>query len=508
MWRFGLRFVLTLPVFVLLEAIPMEAVCGLESLTAVQPGRSRRASSSDTGDWRNGNGDARPIPPGETLTLADLEGPGIIKHIWFTIAAEDPSFPASLVFRIYYDDLKTPGVESPLGDFFGVGHGLLKAYQCDPYEISSEGRAYNCFWRMPFRKKARLAVTNESDRPVNAFFYYIDWEAIPALPKNTAYFHAQYRQEKPCLSGRNYLICETKGRGHYVGTVLSVHHAEEGWFGEGDDFIYIDGEEEPSLKGTGTEDYFCDAWGFREFQHMRHGVTAWEWGPDGRGTAYRWHTDDPIRFNRSIRVEIEHKGSRHDPDGKMYTGFEERADDFASVAFWYQEGEPTRFADLPLLSERIKKTFTIEVENLLDDISSASGELTAQEGGQWSGGKQVLFKGECVGATLSIPFQVETDLKKTAVRVWLTKSWDYGTYEIKLDSVEKPVTCNLYSSSVDKLLQRIGVFDLSAGKHRLEMTCIGADPESKLRGTDRTGHFVGIDAIELSEIPSGAPAKQ
>src|SRR3990172_11320347 len=137
----------------------------LDDLTQTRQEVSHRASSSGE-PWQESNGDFRPIEPGETLLLGELKGPGEIRHIWFTVAADDEYYPSSMVFRIYYDDAREPGVESPLGDFFGVGHGLRKAYQSLPVEISSEGRAYNCFFPIPFAKNARLEMTNESDKRV------------------------------------------------------------------------------------------------------------------------------------------------------------------------------------------------------------------------------------------------------------------------------------------------------------------------------------------------------
>jgi hypothetical protein len=490
--------------FLCSATFPSISFAGLEDLTQLAPGRSHRSSTSEVPNWQDGNADARPIEPGDTLVLADLEGPGIVNHLWFTINAVDGQYPASLVLRVYYDDREQPGVEAPLGDFFGIGHGLVKAYQCAVYEISSDGRAYNSFWKMPFARRFRMTVTNESDRRVNSFYSYVDWLRVPALPKDTAYFHAQYRQEKPCVSGKNYLLLETEGRGHYVGTVLSVHHAEEGWFGEGDDFFFIDGEQEPSLKGTGSEDYFCDAWGFREFQQMRHGVTQWEWGADGRGTAYRWHTDDPIHFEKSLRVEIEHKGSRHDPQtGKAFTGFAERADDFASVAFWYQTGEPTRFADWPPLSERIKPVTTLEAEASEGSIEFASGALQMQEGNHWSGNRHVFYLAQKPGDWLKVPFQVEKDWKEASLRLKMTTSWDYGIYEVSLDDSTETQTLNLYSQEVLSKEVRLGVLDLSAGEHVLGFKCVGADPKSKLLKSENPGYYMGLDAILLSEVPRG-----
>lgn len=263
---------------------------GLETLRSFE---AQRASSSDP-NWRDGNADNRPIPPGETLTLAELEGPGRISHIWFTIAHDVPYYSRLLTLRIYWDGEEHPSVECPIGDFFAMGHGVDLPFESLPVTVSSDGRARNCYWPMPFRESARVTVTNESSVPCGAIFYYIDWQALESLPEDTAYFHAMYRQEFPCVMGRNFLIADIEGRGHYVGTVQSVYHVSPGWYGEGDDFFFIDGEEEPRLRGTGTEDYFCDAWGFRQFSGPFYGVPLWEGYDTGdRSTAYRWHIADP-----------------------------------------------------------------------------------------------------------------------------------------------------------------------------------------------------------------------
>ena len=170
---------------------------------------------------------------------------------------------------------------------------------------------------MPFRKSARITVTNESDKRCDAFYYYLDWQKYKSLPKDTAYFHAMYRQEYPCVMGRNYLIADLVGRGHYVGTVQSVQNMSSGWYGEGDDFFFIDGEAEPSLRGTGTEDYFCDGWGFRQHDGPFYGVPLWEgYAAGNRGSVYRFHIPDPVPFKKSLRVEIEHKGSQEFPDAR------------------------------------------------------------------------------------------------------------------------------------------------------------------------------------------------
>ena len=248
----------------------------LAELYHSREGRGRRVSSADP-NWCDGNEDWRVIEPGQTLTLADIDGPGVIRHIWFTINPDDPRYGRSMVLRIYWDDAEEPAVESPLGDFFAVGHGMQRDVTSLPVAVSSEGRAYNCYWPMPFAKRARITITNESsEHRVRNFYYYVYYEKISQLPPSWAYFHAQYRQEFPAKVGRNYVVLDTQGKGTYVGTVLSVYSRTGGWFGEGDDFFYIDGEVEPSIRGTGTEDYFSDAWGFRELNRPYYGVTVFE----------------------------------------------------------------------------------------------------------------------------------------------------------------------------------------------------------------------------------------
>ncbi len=241
------------------------------------------------------------------------------------------------MLRMYWDGETTPSVECPLGDFFAMGHGIDAPVDSIPVRVVSEGRARNCYWPMPFAKSAKITVTNEGAMPVKSFYSYVDWRTLPKLPKNTAYFHAMYRQEFPTAMGKRYLFADIEGRGHYVGTVLSVRHRTASWFGEGDDFFYVDGEKEPGLRGTGTEDYFCDAWGFRRQSGPYYGAPLYDGeNPGSRSTVYRWHVTDPIVFQKSLRAEIEHVGPVLDFAGRMVQDYGERTDDFSSVSFWYQ----------------------------------------------------------------------------------------------------------------------------------------------------------------------------
>lgn len=467
----------------------------LDGLERLREGRSMRSSSADP-NWQDGNADARPVPPGETLIVADLEGPGVITHIWFTIAADDPHHHRSMTIRMYWDGEEEPSVEAPIGDFFAVGHGILTPVNSLPVQVSSDGRALNCYWPMPFRKSAKITVSNDSDTyHVGALYWYVDWLKKESLPPDTAYFHAQYRQEKPCRPG-DYLIFDGEGRGHYVGTVLSVHMSMGSWFGEGDDRFYIDGEEEPSLRGTGTEDYFCDAWGFRHFNNPFYGVSVWEgYEPLDRGTAYRWHITDPVIFNQSLKVTIEHKGVYFDESGKIISGFKERADFFSSVAFWYQVGKAKRFAKLPPASERIlQPNFHIEGESLLEEGQPKQPHLQVQKLGGWSGGAQVWLFIHEPGGKLDVPFTL-SDAGDYYIEGNFTYAGDYGIYQAILDG--KPVgnPLDFYNDGVIRKKVRFGRQKLSEGEHLLQFESTGE------KNPGSTSYLFGLDDVSFWKLP-------
>lgn len=339
------------------EMEPSTAVVGaLENLARVQDYEARRNSSSH--EELHSNGDARSIEPGGTLVLMDEKGPGIITHFWNTIASYDTDYARSVVLRIYYDGMEAPSVETPLGDFFGVGNAMEREFTSLPVATSSNGRSRVCYWQMPFRESIKVTVSNDNtDREVDSFYYYLSWRKLESLPEETPYFHARYRQEYPAKPG-NYQLLQTEGKGHYVGTVLSVLQMETGWFGEGDDFFYIDGAELPQLRGTGTEDYFNDSWGFREFSKPYYGVPVYEGVLLGdRVSAYRWHIPDPIPFKTSLHAEIEHRGSVFNDQAPLMQievgGFIERYDWISSVAFWYQYPPVASPEPLPPVADRV-----------------------------------------------------------------------------------------------------------------------------------------------------------
>jgi len=363
----------------------------LGGLPRIRNVRTLRVSSWDT---TGGNNDYQRIQPGETLTLAEIQGAGCINHIWCTHLSTESHYLRKLVLRMWWDGEELPSVEAPLGDFFGIGHALMTPFSSLPLQMSpAEGRAFNCFFPMPFGSGARLSLTNEGDTPVQ-FYYYVDYELHDSAQPDMGRFHAQWHRENPCkgisdegmsntdfefggenIGGAdNYLILEAEGQGHYVGCNLNIHNLRTGealawpegltwplrmeeaagateavfgcfnWYGEGDDMIFIDGEAwPPSLHGTGTEDYFNTAYcPAVKYDAPYHGITI-PGGPNwsGKISLYRFHIEDPIHFQKSIRVSIEHGHANR------------RSDDYSSTAYWYQVEPHKPFPPLTAVGDRL-----------------------------------------------------------------------------------------------------------------------------------------------------------
>lgn len=313
-------------------------------------------------DRTGGNGDSWPVAAGATKEVFNASGPGVITHIWFTIAAESSHHLKEIVLRMYWDGQDKPSVETPVGDFFGLNLGQYSLYQSAFLNCSSV-QALNCYFAMPFRKSARITVTNEGKKPVGDFYSNIDYQQVPALPARSLFFHAQYRQATPNkaivygseekelnLDGKNnYVFCETRGRGHLMGVTLGVLQNKDSWMGEGDDMIFVDDETKPVITGTGSEDYFNGAWDFGgnpgavAFANLYNGAHLIS-SPElagGRYCLYRWHADNPVTFRKYLKHTIEHGHANN------------RADNFYSVGYWYQEEPYTDFPALPPVEERI-----------------------------------------------------------------------------------------------------------------------------------------------------------
>ncbi len=331
--------------------------------------RSYKVRRSSSWDRTGGNRDAVPIEPGATATVLDATGAGVVTHLWFTIASQDPIHLKKLVLRAWWDGESNPSVETPIGDFFGLGLGEYFVYQSALLAVAPV-KALNAYFQMPFSSGARITVTNEGSIRTNALYYAIDYAVLPSLPSDIGRFHAQYRQAAPCkgwtndwvnngspginerknLDGKdNYVFFEAAGRGHFIGVTHAILQNQNGWFGEGDDMIFIDGDTMPTINGTGTEDYYNGAWdfGLQAFANLHQGA-PYVVDPErigGRYCLYRWHVESPITFEKSIRVTIEHGHANH------------RSDDFYSVGYWYQTEPHAEFPKLPPAERRIPKLF-------------------------------------------------------------------------------------------------------------------------------------------------------
>ena len=287
------------------------------------------------------------LEPGELRTLADIEGPGAIQQIWMTPNGNT----RFLILRFYWDDAEQPAVECPLGDFFASGWGEY-AHVNSLAVCVNPRNGMNCYWQMPFRKACRITVENIAEEGAT-LFYQINY-TLTDVPEDAAYFHAQFRRSNPLPYGEVYTILDgVEGQGHYVGTYMAWGVNNNGWWGEGEIKFYMDGDEEfPTICGTGTEDYFCGAWGFAA--EGGYGVFSTPYVgmpqvivPDGHGRSqerfglYRWHVPDPVRFKEDLRVTMQALGWR---SGRRYLPLQ---DDIASVAYWYQTLPAAPFPELP-----------------------------------------------------------------------------------------------------------------------------------------------------------------
>ncbi len=351
----------------------------LKELTKLKNTKTGRASSWDTSGR---NADRWIIPAGESVVLADIKGPGCITHIWMT---QGTHYRECLI-KITWDNAEKPSVMCPLGDFFGLGNCIVNSYQSLLFSASAKwnnefnrGCALNCYVQMPFRERALIEIVNESNEDHGQYFY-IDYETSEEIPdSDTGYFHAEFRRENPFGGwghelrvnspetkivnkereawNNNYVILETGGRGHYLGCNLSVTNFNGGWWGEGDDMIWVDGYKwPPDLHGTGSEDYLNQAWGMQDNAFLRNGSSIFECNtiyhrmnsaeknyifPDGGyQTSYVFHIENPVRFQKEIKVTIEHGHGNH------------LRNEMCSVAYWYAD-KPYAAIAVPPVEKRM-----------------------------------------------------------------------------------------------------------------------------------------------------------
>ena len=331
-------------------------------LTRLKSARAGRVSSWDVSGR---NADCWHLPPKSSRVLADINGPGRITHIWMT----QRNHYRECLLRFTWDNARYPSVVVPLGDFFGLGHGIVNSYQSFLFSASTrsnnrfnEGCALNCYVQMPFKERALIELVNESDEPHMQYFY-VDYETGGEPAPDEGYFHAEFRRENPfggwgmeipvntpeadiankarTAYENNYVILETKGRGHYIGCNISVTNFQGTWWGEGDDMIWVDGYRwPPDIHGTGSEDYLNQAWCMQPNAFMRNGSSIFEEGTNGYQTSYVHHIENPVHFEKSIKVTIEHGHGNH------------LRNEMSSVAYWYAD-KPAKAAKPPSLAKRL-----------------------------------------------------------------------------------------------------------------------------------------------------------
>jgi hypothetical protein len=313
-----------------------------------------------------GNLDTIRLPlGGQEVVLAEIKGPGAISHIWTTFRGHG----RDIILRFYWEGSGHPSIEAPIGDFFGVAMGVDAPVNSLPVQNSAEGRARNCWWHMPYNTSARITAANivpagrAGAAPIE-LYYYIDYQAYGKPTPDIHYLHARLIETDPAVRGKMVRLAEIEGRGHFVGLVMGQRARTPAWFGEGDDVIMVDGR--LSFAGTGTEDYFGDAWGFRVFSDLFFGVPVYEGRNIGdRLSAYRFHISDPIPFRKSLTFDIEHWPwfSPWPNTGRDY---------FSGLAFWYQAG-------LHAAWPRLEKLLSDEPWDPAKGRWSAPGALEAED---------------------------------------------------------------------------------------------------------------------------------
>jgi hypothetical protein len=473
----------------------------LDTLATVKPGTtSHRASSYDRSGANADN--IVSFAPKMSHVLLDTAGPGRINHIWITVSPfpGHSTFLRDLVVRMIWDDAPVPAVEVPLGDFFALGHAKRYALESAAIAVGSNDRSLNCYWPMPFHKRAKVEIYNNGRRSIRRIYYHVDHELGPQA-QNQALFHAVFRYERDIKSqahegnttGKdNYVILDTEGQGQYVGCAFFVDAQPGGWWGEGDDMIFIDHSDKPVIFGTGTEEYFGNAWGFdKPFCYPYYGCPLLENRPDGgtRTSVYCWHIPDPIRFRKHIRVTIEH----------IYS--DQMANDYSSVAYWYQlqpvrKREPLPYAEanhpkLHRLAERPAASFEVdgtELEASLQSRGVAARAITEGYSNGYINGGWLLV--ENMSSPLEIPIPLPED----------------GAYRVRLKPVshvlEQPMRIGFKDGQMQTFEKRVDhegrvpYLDLGTASSR----------DKTLIVVIEGGPTIGIDHIRIKNAADPMPA--
>jgi hypothetical protein len=493
--------------------------------------RTRDARTGRISSWdrTGGNRDFISFEPGETKELARLDGPGVITHLYATPAA-GKAFLRNAILRMFWDDEKSPSVEVPFGDFFCAG-------DCNPrlfashFVVVNHGSGtvgYNSYFPMPFRTRARVTLENCGREPVKMFWYHLEYELYDReLPADTAYFHAQWRREAPTKANRasipgdklnqtiwdglnktgqdNYVILDAEGRGQVVGLYLTCDNLVGGWWGEGDDMIFIDGETwPPSYHGTGTEEIFgggaCPnqeyAGPYTAFLSIHEqGQATWR----GQNSMYRWFVHDPIRFRRSLRWTIEHGHANN---------FE---NDYSSVAYWYQTEPHKAFPALPadrLPPGGVPETVevppipgAIEAEDLFEKSRREGGEtVVVRPGAPYGKGAVAVFLAKDRDAWISFRVPVEK-AGRWRIGGHFARASDLGRYQLLVNGRKLGPSIDFFNGKdgfgpthvVPTGEIVFGEVDLEAGECEVKFQCLG-------KGERSSGLFLAVDALTLRPV--------
>jgi len=452
-------------------------------------GGIQRISSYDRND---GDNDFYSVYAQQTLVLADIPGPGTIKRFYIKVDSNDPAHLRSLLLRFFWDGSKYPCVECPLGDFFALGNG--RYYEVDSAPIvTGNQRGMTCFFPMPFNKRAYLVLANESKLGASRIYYQIDYE--PRAPdKNAGLFHAVYNQAVLGSASANYLALHTEGQGKYVGLVLTVLLGEDGWFGSGDERIFLNGSNIPSTQGTGLDDLFGGAWGFRNGFCGRYFGTPYV-GDLTQGSefvGYRFHLRDAITFSKSIDVVLEHVGERF-AGGKKIGDSMARNDTFFSVAYWYQRKPYEPFNRMPNVSDRIAgyRIFAVEGEQMYP-AEICRNKITSV---QAYGATVVRYTPEKAGDTCELRFGISL-AGWYDVSGFFTRSARQGAFKVMLDDKVLAERMDFYKGEgghgrfntqrSDEIF--FGKHNLSGGDHLLRLEALEPREEA-------LGLLLGIDTM-------------
>jgi len=449
-------------------------------IAIIREGKYIQVSSHDT---TGGNNDRINIPVGQTAVIFDQKGPGMITRIWVTIDSRDPYFLRRILIRMYWDDEESPSVQVPIGDFFGSPFEY-KHFAAENIGMTSGG--YFCYFPMPFNKKARIEIVNETGQEVFAFYFQVGYYQLPdTFEDNTGYFHAFWKRDIRTNYNHNYVALKAKGKGQFVGLHFSAqpYNGSLGYL-EGDEMFYVDDEAEPSIYGTGTEDYFTSGWYFNkgEFASPFHGLVLKD-EENGRITAYRHHIRDAVPFKDSIEITFEHGHGN------------ESTIDLSTVAFWYQTEPHQEFSEILPAGLRIPlrrpvPNGALEAENL-----STSGESSVEEmsdyGSDWSNGKQLvisLIKDSI--SILNIPALRENAYN---VDLYSTKGPGFGAVEILNKGQVIAKFNNEYSEMLPADTVSLKGIETESNSLKLEFRSIENDTK------------IGIDAVVLTPVRDYIP---